>query len=61
MQLGNSSNEVDDPRVATLRKFAETVRVWLADLFQENNDKKDGRNAASVGSSATSFFLEFFI
>jgi len=33
-------NKVDDPRVSTMRKFAEAVGVPLADFFAEN--KKAG-------------------
>lgn len=31
-------NKVDDPRVSTLRRFAEAVGVPLADFFQKNRD-----------------------
>lgn len=37
-------NKVDDPRVSTLRKFAEAVGVPLADFFSE---KKKGRAKSS--------------
>jgi transcriptional regulator with XRE-family HTH domain len=33
-------NKVDDPRVSTLRKFAEAVGVPLADLFAENKKSR---------------------
>ena len=33
-------NKVDDPRVSTLRKFAEAVGVPLAELFQENKKSR---------------------
>ena len=37
-------NKVDDPRISTLRKFADGVGISLADLFPDKVGKKKSRS-----------------